>query len=108
MLSLMLVQVDELHCHADGLKHSIAQRFGLAHYGDDEAVVVFIVTVIQQLDTLPATKRGYNPVYFLQVASLTEIGDTFYDSVHNGYVFNLLTRGYRYIIFRLAYSFSQT
>ena len=105
MLSLMLVQVDELHCHADGLKHSIAQRFGLAHYGDDEAVVVFIVTVIQQLDTLPATKRGYNPVYFLQVASLTEIGDTFYDSVHNGYVFNLL---YRYILFRLAYSFSQT
>ena len=93
MLPLVFVQVDELYGHTDGFEHGIAERFGLAHYGNYQPVVVFIVTVIQQLHTLFATERGYNTVYFLQVTSLAEIGDTFYDSVHNGYVFGAYYRG---------------
>ena len=83
MLALMPVQVDKLHSHADGLEHGVAKRFGFTHHGNNQPVMIFVITVIQQLHALSAAKRSHYPVYLLQITSLTEIGDTFYDFIHN-------------------------
>ena len=86
MLPLMVIQVDEFHRHTDGFEHGIAQGFGFADHGHHQAVVVFIVAVIQQFHTLAGTERCHNFVYLLQVASFAEVGDAFHNSVHNGNV----------------------
>jgi len=88
-----MVQVNQFYCYTDSFYHGFFQGVRLSNNGNYQPVVVFIVTVIQQLHTLFATERGYNTVYLLQVTSLAEIGDTFYDSVHNGYVFGAYYRG---------------
>lgn len=79
----MVIEVYQLYRHADSFEHSITKRFRLAHYGHHKAVVVFIVTVIQEFYTLFTTERGYDLIYFLQVTSLAEVGDTFDDFIHD-------------------------
>ena len=51
--------------------------------GRQKAVVVFIVTVIQQFHTLFAPKRSYYLIYLLQIAPFAEIGDAFHNLIHN-------------------------
>ena len=86
----MPVQVDKLHSHADGLEHGVAKRFGFTHHGNNQPVMVFVITVIQQLHALSAAKRSHYPVYLLQITSLTEIGDTFYDFIHNPFKLRMM------------------
>ena len=69
-----------------GFEHSVAQRFGLAHHGHHQAVMVFVVAVIQQFDARTGTERSYYTVYLLQVASLTEVGNAFHNFVHIHYI----------------------
>ena len=82
MLSGVMVEVDDADGHSDGFQHGVAQRFRFANDGHHQAVVVFVVAVIQQFHALLSAEGGNNLVYLLQVASLAEIGDTFDDSVH--------------------------
>ena len=82
MLSGVMVEVDDADGHSDGFQHGVAQRFGFTHHGYYQAVVVFVVAVIQQFHALLSAEGGYNLVYLLQVASLAEVGDAFDDSVH--------------------------
>lgn len=82
MLPLMMVKVNQLHSHANGFEHSVTQRFGLTHHGHHQAVMVFVVAVIQQLDARTGTERSYYTVYLLQVTSLAEVGNAFHNSVH--------------------------
>ncbi len=61
----MVIEVYQVYRHADSFEHSITKRFRLAHYGHHKAVMVFIVTVIQQFHTLLAPKWRDNLIYFL-------------------------------------------
>ena len=86
VLSLVVVQVDQFYCHADGFDDCLAQGFGFAHYGHYQAVVVFVVTIVKQFHTGTCTERSYNLVNLLQVASFAEVGDAFHNSVHIHYL----------------------
>ena len=79
----MVIEIYQLYRYADSFEHSITKRFRLTHYGHHEAVMVFIVAVIQQFHTLFAPKRSHYLIYLLQIAPFTEIGDAFHNSVHN-------------------------
>ncbi len=85
----MVIEVYQLYRHADSFEHSITKRFRLAHYGHHKAVMVFIVTVIQQFHTLFAPKRSYYLIYLLQIASFAEIGDAFHNLIHNALFYNI-------------------
>ena len=57
VLSLMVIEIYQLYRYADSFEHSITKRFRLAHYGHHKAVVVFIVTVIQQFSHLVCPEK---------------------------------------------------
>ena len=83
VLPLMVIEIYQLYRCADSFEHGITKRFRFAHYGHHEAVMVFIVAVIQQFHTLFAPKRSHYLIYLLQIASFTEIGDAFHNLIHN-------------------------
>ena len=83
MLPGVVVKVNKLYSNADSFENGITKGFRFSYHGYYQAVVVFVVTVIQEFYTLFTTERGYDLIYFLQVTSLAEVGDTFDDFIHD-------------------------
>ena len=85
MLALVGAQVDRRNRDPHGLEHGVLERPGFAHHGHDEAVVVLVPLVVQQLDAVSAPERLDDFFDPFQVAALAEIGDALDDSGHAGH-----------------------
>lgn len=65
MLPGMLIQVYQTDSYTDCFNDCFVQSFRLTDKGYNQTVMVFIITVIEQLYSGFNTERGYNLIYFL-------------------------------------------
>lgn len=85
MLPRMPIKVYQTNGYSNGFYHRITQRLRLADKSNDKAIMIFVITVIEQFHSCPATKGGYYLIYFLQIPTFAEIRNAFYYfiPVHN-------------------------
>ena len=82
MRALLLVQVNQFRRLADAAQSNFPYARARAHQGDDAAVMVRVHFLIEQVNVRPVQKRPDDGLHLLDIASFTEVRNTFDDGLH--------------------------
>src|SRR5208337_3557 len=80
--ALLMVEVDQFRCLADAPQSRFPYALARAHQGDDAAVMVRVHFLVEQVNVPPVQQRPDDGLHLLDVASFTEVRNTFDDGLH--------------------------